>query len=374
MSFTRHTPFYHLQSALGAAFVDRYGFAAAAHYGSAEAEHLATRAAVGVFDVYYQTMIDVQGPDALALLQAVAVNDLGRMSPGSALYTSLCNARGGLVDDLTVFCLGASHYWLCPTPSRVSVVEAWLIEHRAGRQTAIVPLGYRNAYLSVQGPNARALLTRLTDVDLSGSALKYFRFTWGTVADVPRTMISRTGYSGELGFELFFPSEYATHLWTRLFEAGQDLGIRACGLGALVTLRMEKRYPLYGLDLNEGTTPFEAGLGWTVKLDKGPFVGRDALVEQKASGPQKRLVQLVFGDLDTDIAPGDAVHRNGEQVGTLTSVAKGYSVGRVLALSYLASAAAGDGAAVVVKGKAGPVPATIATSPLYDPARLKLLS
>ncbi len=226
----------------------------------------------------------------------------------------------------------------------------------------------------MQGPNARALLTRLTDVDLSSSALQYFRFTWGNVADVPETMISRTGYSGELGFELFFPSEYATHLWTRLFEAGQDLGIRACGLGALVTLRMEKKYPLYGLDLNEETTPFEAGLGWTVKLDKGPFLGRDALTEQKASGPQKRLVQLVFGDLDANIAPGDAVHRNGEQVGTLTSVAKGYSIGRMLALSYLANGAANNGAAVVVIGKAGAVSATVAISPLYDPARSKLLS
>ena len=373
MSFTRHTPFYRLQEALGASFVDRYGFAAAAHYGSVEAEHRATREAVGVFDVYYQTMIDVQGSDALALLQSVTVNDLARMLPGSGLYTSLCNERGGMVDDLTVFRLGAEQFWLCPTPSRVAVVEAWLKEHRGGREAAIVPLGYRNAYLSVQGPNARTVLSRLTTADLSDAALKYFRFTWGTVADVPGTMISRTGYSGELGFELFFPSEYATHLWTKLFEAGQDLGVQACGLGALVTLRMEKKYPLYGLDLNDVTTPIEAGLGWTVKLDKGPFLGKDALAAQKARGPGRRLVQLVFDNLEVDVAIGDAVHRDGEQVGSLTSVAKGFSVGRTLALSYVVSGAADDGTTVTVQGKAGEIPARITTSPLYDAARARLL-
>jgi aminomethyltransferase len=373
MNFTRQTPFHHQQAALGAEFVDRYGFAAAAHYGSVEAEHAATRSAVGVFDVYYQTMIDVQGPDALALLQSVTVNDLSRLAPGSALYTSLCNERGGIVDDLTLFCLGRSHYWLCPTPSRVAKVEAWLNLHRDGREAGVVPLGYRNAYLSVQGPNSRTLLSRLASADLSDAALEYFRFTWDDVAGVPGTMVSRTGYSGELGFELFFPSEYAAHMWERLFEAGQDLGIRPCGLGALVTLRMEKKYPLYGADLTEEISPLEAGLSWTVKLDKGPFVGRQALAEQRRTGVERRLVQFVFADMSADVAPGDRVIWGGGTIGTLTSVAKGFTVGRTLALGYVASAAAVDGTDVAIQAKAGLVPAVVNNAPLYDPERKRLL-
>ncbi|MBW4025519.1 MAG: glycine cleavage system aminomethyltransferase GcvT [Proteobacteria bacterium] len=375
MTFMRHTPFYHQQAALGAEFVDRFGFAAAYHYGSIEAEHRAAREGVGIFDVYGQTMIDVQGSDALDFLQWIVVNDLSKIAPGGVIYTSLCNDRGGMVDDLTIFRLGPSHFWLSPTPARVSVVADWLEAHRGERQISIVPLGYRNAYLSVQGPRSRALLERLTSADLSDAALKYFRWSWSTVASVPNTLLSRTGYSGELGYELFFPIEYAAHMWSSLFEAGADLGVKPCGLGALVTLRMEKRYPLYGLDLNDEITPYEAGLGWTVKLAKGDFIGRAALETQRSAGVRRKLVQLVFADLNSEAAIGDAVHSAGAEVGRVTSVAKGHSLGRTLALAYVAQDRAVDGNKVHVLDKMSRENATtIALKPLYDPDKQRLLS
>lgn len=370
MTFKRHTPFYREQVALGAEFVDRFGFAAAYHYGSTKAEHNAAREHVGVFDVYGQTMIDVQGPDALALLQWVTVNDIAKSAVGGVIYTSICNERGGIVDDLTIFRLGPSHFCLSPTPSRVSVVAAWLERHRGDRQASIVPLGYRNAYLSVQGPRSRTVLQRLTDADLSAEALKYFRFVWGTMAEVPGTMISRTGYSGELGFELFFPIEYAAHMWSALFAAGADLGIAACGLGALVTLRMEKKYPLFGLDLTEETTPYEAGLGWTVKLGKGDFIGRAALETQGAAGVQRHLVQLACSGINAKVAIGQPVLAGKEVVGKVTSVAIGHTLDRTLALAYLPSEQAFEGTSVVIDHD---VNALVSLKPLYDPAKHRLL-
>jgi aminomethyltransferase len=375
MTFKRHTPFYAQQAVLGAEFVDRFGFAAAYHYGSIEAEHAAARGAVGVFDVYGQTMIDVQGADALSFLQWITVNDLAKVAPGGAVYTSLCNAQGGMIDDLTIFRLGALHFWLSPTPSRVPVVADWLETHRGERQISIVPLGYRNAYLSLQGPNSRALLARLTATDISDAALKYFRCVWATVASVPGTLISRTGYSGELGYELFFPVEYAAHMWTALFDAGADLGIKPCGLGALTTLRMEKKYPLYGLDVTEEATPYEAGLGWTVKLAKGDFIGRAALEAQRAAGVHRQLVQLAFADLDGDVAIGDSVISTGQQVGRVTSVAKGHSLGRTLALAYVTPEQAVEGNSLLIADKTAREHAvTVALKPLYDAAKRRLLS
>ena len=146
-------------------------------------------------------------------------------------------------------------------------------------------LGYKNAYMSIQGPNSRRLLGALTDADLSTAALPYYSFTEATVADVPEMLLSRTGYSGELGYELVYPVEYAEHMWDRVFAAGASLGVRPCGLGALRTLRLEKKYLLFGLDANDTTTPLEAGLAWTIKFDKPQFAGKEALERQRPPAP-----------------------------------------------------------------------------------------
>lgn len=368
MTAMRQTPYFAKQQALGAELVDRIGFSAAYHYGSIREEHLAVRSGVGIFDVYYQVMVAVLGPDAGRLLDRLCVNDISGMKPGSVRYTSLCNPAGGMIDDLTLFCFSERDYRLAPTPSRVPTVLQWLDGHRDGCDVSIVNLGYRDAYLSIQGPRSRELISNLTDVDIGGDALGYFRFTSGAVAGVPDTVISRTGYSGELGYELFYPSEYASHMWDSLMEAGKPFDIRPCGLGALVTLRMEKKYPLYGLDISEDTTPVEADLGWTLRPGKGDFIGKPVLQEQKEKGTTRVLVLLAADDTSTAFAIGDTIVSDNRTVGAVTSAATGHSVGKSLAMGYVEAQSAADQTALEIVSKDGAHTAVrVHRKPIYDP-------
>ena len=349
----KHTPYYHQFTALGAEMVDRIGFDSAFRFTSVENEHLATRQRAGLYDVYYQVLVDIKGKDAERLLQRVLVNDVSRMTNGKVLYSSLCNESGGMIDDLTCFRLSPTHFWVCPTPSRVDRVAAYLAEQAADLHAGITNLGAGRAFLSLQGPQARAILAPHADADISNEALPYYNFTSGTVAGVPNTVISRTGYSGELGFELFYPGEYAHHMYAAMLAAGRSHNMEPCGLGALRSVRIEKRYPLYGLDLDETTIPVEAGLGWTVLLDKGKFIGWDALKRQKEEGVTRTLAMIAFADLAFVPAHGAAITQDGKQVGTVTSADRGYFLGRSLALGYVAPAVAVAGAKVTVTEKSG---------------------
>jgi aminomethyltransferase len=237
----------------------------------------------------------------------------------------------------------------------------------------VTALGYKNAYLSVQGPASRTLLQGLTNTDLSAAAMTYFSCRSMTLAEVPM-LVSRTGYSGELGYELFYPSEYAEHVLDTLLAAGQPLGVLPCGLGALRSLRIEKRYPLYGLDLDETTTPVEAGLGWTVKLTKPAFEGREVLARQKQNGTERHLVLLLLAS-DAPVPPvGAAVSHSGAVVGKVTSADRGYTVGRTLAMAYVPPALAVDGQTVVVAGVDGDLPAVVSLRAPYDPDGLRVRS
>lgn len=364
MPMLRHSPYHHRFAQLGAQFVERIGFAAPFAFSSVEDEHRCTRERVGLFDVYYQVPIEVAGPDAEAVLDRVLVADIRRQPVGRVVYAAPCNERGGMIDDLTCFRLAADRFWLVPTPSRVAAVLEVVQREATGHHAIVTALGYKNAYLSVQGPESRALLQGLTDADLSTSGLAYFSCVTATLADVPM-LLSRTGYSGELGFELFYPSEYADHVLDTLLAAGRPFGVLPCGLGALRSLRIEKRYPLYGLDVDDTTTPIEAGLGWTVKLAKPDFTGRDALVRQKQSGISRRLVLLLLAP-DAPLPPaGAAVSVDGVVIGRVTSADRGHTVGRALAMAYVAPDAATDGQAVTVAD--GEWQATVATRAAYDP-------
>src|SRR6202789_946240 len=215
----KHTPYYHKLAAAGAKFQDRGGFATINFLTSIEDEHRAVRERVGIFDVYYQVAVEVWGPDSARLLQRVLTNDVRRIGDGGVLYSPACNAEGGMLDDLTCFRFNPERFWVCPTPSRVAAIAAHLEEQAAGQRATVTNLGYANAELSIQGPRSRDLLATLTDTDLSTAALHYFRFAQRTLAGVPGTVISRTGYSGELGYELFYPVEYAEHLWDAVVAA-----------------------------------------------------------------------------------------------------------------------------------------------------------
>jgi aminomethyltransferase len=222
--------------------------------------------------------------------------------------------------------------------------------------------------LSLQGPRSRETLAKLTDADLSTEALPYYRLTEATVAEVP-TVISRTGYSGELGYELYYPRDYSEHMWDAVLAAGDEYGVIPAGLGALRTTRMEKKYPLFGLDLSEGNTPVEANLGWTVRPGKGDFIGRETLVRQKEEGTERLLVGLEFADLSFLPAPGDAVSSDGQDVGKVTSADRGWWLGKSLAMGYLGARAAKAGTQVVVTSATSgeSYPATVHTRAFHDP-------
>jgi aminomethyltransferase len=362
---TRHTPYHQRFVELGAEMGDRIGFDAAVVFTSTEQEHLATREAVGLYDVYHQGPIDIKGPDAQPLLDHLLARDVPRRlaSDGQVVYSSVCNGSGGMIDDLTAYRLGPEHYWLIATPSRAATIEQYVIEHARDRRAYVTNCISGTAYLSVQGPGSRELLASLTAADLSTAELPYFRSMRTSVADVP-TLVSRTGYSGELGYELYYPRDYALHMWDTLTAAGAT----PCGLGALRSTRMEKKYPLYGLDVSETTSPLEAGLGWAVDLDAGPFIGRDALLRQRDEGISRLLTGIELPDLSHVPAAGDVVSgADRRELGNLTSTDHGWFLGKSLAMGYL-PADLPSGSPVTLTSPGGTtVEARITHRPFYDP-------
>jgi aminomethyltransferase len=368
----RRSPYYAKYVELGAELVDRIGYDAPYRFSTTEAEHMATRTAAGLYDVYHQGMVDIKGKDAKALLQKACVNDLARIGDGQVLYSSVCNENGGMIDDLTIYRVAPDHFFLSPTPSRVDAVVAHMTEQARGMNAYVTDIVSGTGFISVQGPHAREIVGKLTEADISTDAMHYYSFVKTTLAEVPG-YLARTGYSGELGFEFFYPVEYGMYIWESVYAAGQEHGLVPCGLGALRTIRMEKRYPLYGLDLNETTTPIEANLGWTVRFGKGDFNGRDALLRQKESGVDRTLVAIEFDGLDFLPATGDSVSVDGEPVGTITSADRGYFVGKSLALGYLRPAVAATGTLVTVTDKSGATATgTVNQRAAYDPEREKV--
>jgi aminomethyltransferase len=362
---TRHTPYHQRSVELGAEMGDRIGFDAAVVFTSTEQEHLATRRNVGLYDVYYQGPIDIKGPNAQALLDQVLARDVPRRlaTDGQVLYSSVCSTSGGMIDDLTAYRLGPEHYWLIATPSRAEVIERYVTEHARERRAYVTNCISGTAYLSVQGPGSRELLAPITDADLSTQALPYFRSVGTSVADVP-TLLSRTGYSGELGYELYYPRDYALHMWDTLTAVGAT----PCGLGALRSTRMEKKYPLYGLDVSDTTSPLEAGLGWAVDLDAEPFIGRDALLRQRDEGTSRLLTGIELPDLSHVPVAGDVVSSaDGRQLGTLTSTDHGWFLGKALAMGYMPADLTSGSAVTLTSLDGTTIEARTTHRPFYDP-------
>ena len=351
----RHTPYYHQHKSLGAEFADRIGYDAAVRFTTTEREHLATRNQAGLYDVYHQVMVEVRGADAERLLNRLLVNDLAKLKSGRAIYSSVCNDKGGMIDDLIAYKLAPDYFRLCPTPSRVDIIYAYLSEFAKSERlhATVTNLGVGRAFISVQGPRARDIVQPLCEVDLSNAALPYYSFTHGRVAGISDTMIARTGYSGELGYEFFYPGEYAHSMFALMLAAGRPYGMEPAGLGALRSVRMEKKYPLYGLDLSETTNPIEAGLGWTVRFDKGDFVGRDALLKQKEQGVTRQLVAMVLNDLTTVPAIGDAILDGTSEIGKVSSADSGFYIKKAVAMGYVAAKQATEGQPVTIHSSSG---------------------
>jgi len=370
----KHTPYFHKMQALGAQFQDRVGFATVNFFSSVEEEARAVRTGVGVFDVAYQVAVEVRGKDAETVLAHALTNDVRKLDNGGAFYSPICNDDGFVLDDLTCFKFDRNWFWLSPTPSRVGVVMS-AVAKLIGEQNAIVTnLGYAYGYLSVQGPRSRDVLTKLTNANLSTDDLPYFHFIRGEFAGIPDVVISRTGYSGELGYELFYPSEYGEYVWDTVFEAGSEFGIVPCGMKTMRSLRIEKMYVLNGLDLTDKHDPISAGLGWTVRFNDREFIGKAALQKIKAVGPGRRLCLLEAPSIDVKISTGDLVMDEGQTIGNVTSADPGYTLGRVFAFAYLsiAKAVAGAELKIVPQGGGEPIPVTVHIKAPYDPERHRL--
>lgn len=349
----RPTPLHahHLQ--LGARMVGFAGWSMPLQYDGLIKEHERVRTAAGVFDVSHMGELFFAGPGALATLDDLATNDVAALDDGQVLYTPLCNLDGGVRDDVLIYRFDASRFMMVVNAANTGKIRAWAQEHlRPG--TELTDRTADIALIALQGPRSTAILARthaLGALAAQAAALPYYRFVAGTGAVMA---VSRTGYTGERGYEVLVAAAQAGDVWGDLLRQGRDLGVGPTGLGARDTLRFEVAYCLYGNELGEDITPLEAGLGWTVKMKKPHFIGREALVRQKEHGLPRQLLGLeVEGRVIA--RSGFEVRSGGVAVGKITSGTFAPTLGRSLALALVQSAAIDAPLAVLVRGREVPV-------------------
>jgi aminomethyltransferase len=364
----RRTPLYECHREAGARMVDFAGWEMPVQYAGVIDEHRAVRTAAGLFDVSHMGEVRVRGAGAEAFLQRLTPNDVARLVPGRAHYSGLLNERGTYLDDILVYRLAADDFLVVVNASNAARDAAWIADAAQGRSDVeVTDRSDDYALLALQGPAALGILAPLAMLpdDPTGdiAKLKYYGFAEGTVDGVP-ALISRTGYTGEDGFELYVAPADAAAVWRRLLAGGA----LPAGLGARDTLRLEAAMALYGHEIDETTTPFEAGLDWVVKLDKGEFLGRDALAARKAAGLDRKLVG--FEIEGRGIArQGHTVVSDGKKVGEVTSGTWSPTFEKALGLAYVppALAAAGTPLTLDVRGKT--LAAKVVDTPFYRRAR-----
>ena len=362
MSDLRKTPLFEIHKSLGARIVPFAGWEMPVQYSGVMDEHKAVREAAGLFDVSHMGELEIQGEDALDFVQLITTNDASKLSSGEAQYSLICYPDGGIVDDTLVYKISDDKYMLCVNASNVSKDFGWIKEQlKPGMDAGISDLSDSYALLALQGPRAVDIL-----VSLAGDCakkIKTFSFDFLTLCG-EKAMVSRTGYTGEDGFEIFIAPEKAAELWTALMEKGEPFGIKPIGLGARDTLRLEMKYTLYGNDIDAHTTPLDANLGWVVKLDKDNFIGKDVLCGQRKQGVKNKLIGLLVEGKGIP-RPGYEVFKDGKKVGHVTSGTMSPSIGIGIAMAYLETDLCEPGTAVdiMIRGKA--VMAKVVRPPFY---------
>lgn len=353
------TPFYDMHLRHHAHMVNFVGFVMPLQYTSIMGEHRRVRSTVGMFDLSHMGEIEVRGPDALAYVQKMTINDASLLQVGQVQYSAMCYPDGGIVDDLLVYRLEDS-YLLVVNAANIDKDYQWLLDNGDGK-AVIENCSGAHALLAIQGPRAEDVLSKLTDLNLEEIA--YCHFAQGQVAGCPM-LISRTGYTGEDGFELYLDPPHAHQIWDAVLEAGREFQLEPVGLGARDSLRLEMKYALYGQDIDRTTNPLESGLGWITKLDKGDFIGRQALLDLKERGLSRRLVGFEMKKRAIP-RPHYDLWVNGQKVGQVTSGVFSPSLDKGIGTGYVPVeyAVVGTELDVLIRGKA--VPAQVVKTPFY---------
>ncbi len=328
-------------------------------------EHMAVRTAVGLFDVSHMGELEIKGPQALDLVQHLTTNDASKLSDGQAQYSALTYPEGTFVDDILVHRFAPDHYFLCVNASNADKDYEWIREHAGDFDAESSNVSPNYTQLAIQGPKALEVLQPLTGVELA--AIKYYWFTRGDVEGVP-AIIARTGYTGEDGFEIYFEPNESDRIWNRILESGKPHGILPCGLAARNTLRLEAKMALYGNDIDDTTTVYEADLGWICKLNKGEFIGRDRLARQKEEGMTRKLIGFEVTDkgIARDHYP---ILINGEEAGMVTSGSHAPYLKKNIGLGYLPIEQSGIGSEFEVDVRGRRLAAQVVQTPFYKRSR-----
>lgn len=360
----KRTPFYDLHEKAGAKLIDFGGFEMPVQYQSIRKEHNAVRENVGMFDVSHMGEFFVSGNEAEDLVQYVTINDVSKLENGKAQYSAMCYEDGGIVDDLLVYKLfDDAGYILVVNASNIEKDFEW-IQKNNDFDADVRNQSEDTCLLAVQGPKSVETLQKLTDTDLS--SIKFYTYEMGTLAGFENVVLSATGYTGEKGFELYFDKNLVDPepIWKAIMEAGEEYGIEPCGLGARDTLRLEKGFALYGNDITKDTHPLEARMGWLTKLDKGDFIGRDALLKAKEKGLERKLVGLTIDDKraiprkDYPILDADD-----NEIGFVTSGSRSITLGKNIGMGYVSIENADEGNTVFVEIRNKTAEATVVKPP-----------
>lgn len=353
----KKTALHGIHVRLGAKMVPFAGFEMPIQYHSIRAEHRRVRESVGVFDVSHMGEIEIRGAHALDLVQKVTINDAAGLAVGQVQYSAMCYADGGIVDDLLVYRF-PDHYLLVVNAANKDKDFQWILSQKING-AEIKDISDEITQIAVQGKMAEAALQKLTGTDLA--AIQYYWFVNGNLAGVDM-LISRTGYTGEPGFELYFANQYAETVWNKVFEAGTEFTIEPVGLGARDSLRLEKKMCLYGNDIDKTTNPLEAGLGWITKLDKGDFIGREALLKVKEEGVKRRLVAFVLQESGFPRKDFE-IYKDGKKIGMVTSGTVSPVLEKGIGLGYVDIAFAKTGTMIDIKIRDKFIPAEIIKPP-----------
>jgi aminomethyltransferase len=358
----RHTALTSTHIALGAKMVPFAGYSMPVQYAGLMEEHHAVRTNVGVFDVSHMGEFWVTGPKAFELIQYITSNDVSKLFDGKVQYSCLPNGKGGIVDDLLVYRVNSEKYLLVVNAGNIEKDWNWIEDHNKNIGADLHDASGGTSLLAVQGPRALQVLQRLTPMDLS--SMEYYTFKTGTFAGEDSILISATGYTGAGGFEIYFPNEVADKMWKAIFDAGRTEGIVPVGLGARDTLRLEMGFCLYGNDIDDTTSPLEAGLGWITKFTK-EFVDGDRLKAQKAEGVKRKLCGFEMVDKGIPRHGYPITDAAGNELGVVTSGTQSPSLSKAIGLGYVPVGLAAQGSEIFVSIRGKLLKAVITPLPFY---------